>query len=384
MTRRQFRGAEVFATELADVLARRGHDVWVVGIQPPPDPALTPSRATAVDVSLPAAGALSIRALVRLVRILRRLRPDVVQANGGITLKYASLAARLPGRRWPLVYRNISVASGWVRGGLHRLWVRWLLRPVSRVASVSEQSREDFIATYGFPPARIETVYRGIPLPREVDRDRGRARLRRLLGIDAAATVIATAGNLSVEKNPIGLLRAISPVLRSRPSCHLVVFGDGVLRPELEREVARHGLGGRVHLTGTRTDLAELVGGSDLFVLFSRIEGIPGAALEAAAQEVPVVCTNVGGVPEAFEDGVSARLVPSGDEPGLTAAVERLLDDPAERRRLGRAGRASVQSRFDLERSGSRFEAIYRSVLPEAQPGRIGRRGADASRGVGR
>ena len=122
VTRRQHRGAEVFAAQLSDGLARRGHDVTLVGLYPAPVHPVTPVAARSHDLGGRSDRPLSYDLVVKLNELIDRLNPDVVQANGSSTLKYASLAKTVSRGRWPLVYRNIGIASDWLRCPGHQWW----------------------------------------------------------------------------------------------------------------------------------------------------------------------------------------------------------------------------------------------------------------------
>ena len=118
----------------------------------------------------------------------------------------------------------------------------------------------------------------------------------------------------------------------------------------------------RRNVQRTLEQRAELMAAADLLVLSSRVEGIPGVLLEAAARGVPAVSTHVGAVSEALSDGRTGLLVPPGDPAALGAAIGRLLDDPDERRALGAAARERVRRDFDLERITDRFFDLYREL----------------------
>ena len=165
VARRQRRGAEVFAALLSDGLTIKGHEVELVGLYPPPCDELTPAVARTHDLSGRPDRRLSYALISELRNLIRKMCPDVVQANGSATLRYASLVKLLSRGRWALVYRNISFASHWVRSPAHRLWGRWLVRNVGHVAAVSSKSGEDFRRTYGVPQSRISVIPRGVQVP---------------------------------------------------------------------------------------------------------------------------------------------------------------------------------------------------------------------------
>src|SRR5205823_2245703 len=115
------------------------------------------------------------------------------------------------------------------------------------------------------------------------------------------------------------LVEAAAGALRGDPAAGVVLFGEGVLRSDLERRVRELGLAGRFVMPGFRTDLDTLFPAADVVALPSFTEGLPNVALEAGAAGVPVVATAVGGTPEVVADGETGFLVPPG-EPGPFAA----------------------------------------------------------------
>ncbi|HEV2124500.1 MAG TPA: glycosyltransferase family 4 protein [Chloroflexota bacterium] len=368
VTRRQHRGAEVFATQLSDALVSRGHEVVVVGLYPPPAQPLEPGEASTYDVQGGSAGRWpSPSRIADLTRYIRAAAPDIVQANGSDTLKYSSLVKRLSPRRWPLVYRNISLASYWLRYPGQRQWVKWLLRSVEHVASVSEESRADFRRTYDVPAERISTIPIGVPIP-QTNGTQPRERLRALANLPEDARIVAHIGSFSPEKNHLWLIEAFAEILREISGTHLLLFGGGPLRPAVEAAIAEKNLGRHVHLLGKRPDVAELVGGADLFVLPSKIEGIPGVILEAAAQGVPAVATAVGGIGEAVRDGTTGVLTPPEDRAAFVSAVVELLGDPQRCRRMGTAAREFMLERYDLDQIVTAFERLYLTLTGASLP----------------
>ncbi|PSP77009.1 glycosyltransferase family 1 protein [Halobacteriales archaeon QS_1_68_20] len=138
----------------------------------------------------------------------------------------------------------------------------------------------------------------------------------------------------------------------------VLIAGDGPLREDLERDVAARGLDDTVHLLGYRDDIPSVMAGSDLLVLPSFREGTPFVIVEAMASGLPVVATDVAGIPELVEDGTTGYLVPPGDDAELAANVADLLDDDERRRTFGRNG-SDRADHFRTERMVDDYRAIY-------------------------
>jgi glycosyltransferase involved in cell wall biosynthesis len=141
--------------------------------------------------------------------------------------------------------------------------------------------------------------------------------------------------------------------------------GDGPLRPELEALVAREELQEGVRFARERTDVAEVLAASEVFVLPSDAEGIPLSLIEAMAAAKPVVATRVPGNVDVIRDPAFGALVPPRDPDALAMAIESLLSDPERARKLGSAGQAHVRSEFDIRATLARLERIYDEVLEE-------------------
>jgi glycosyltransferase involved in cell wall biosynthesis len=151
-------------------------------------------------------------------------------------------------------------------------------------------------------------------------------------------------------------------ILRALPNANLAVAGDGVLRDEIERQISDLGVGGPVHLLGSIDNVAGLLGACDVYVQPGWSESFPYSILEAMSLGRPIVATDVGGVGEAIEDGVTGRLVPPHDEGRLAGAVLEMISDPARARRLGDAARARMLDRFTFGRMVDETLAVYREV----------------------
>jgi glycosyltransferase involved in cell wall biosynthesis len=369
VTRRQLRGAEVFAAQLSAGLAALGCEVVLAGLYAPGEPPLAAAGVELLDLGGRPRRCLSPGLVRRLRRLVAARRPDLVQANGSDTLKYAVLALRGARPRPPLVYRSISIQSLWLRGALHRRWNRWLLHQVDHVAAVSRGAADDLVATHGLAPGRVSVLPLGTPAGPPPDPAAARARLADAAGLDPAGPLLVHVGSFTPEKDHALLLAAFREVRHRLPAARLVLLGDGPLRPEVERRAAAGsaagdtgGAGPAVRFLGARPDAAELAGGADLLVLSSRIEGTPGVVLEAAARGVPAVATAVGGLPEVVEHGRTGLLTAPGDAAELAGALLELLAAPERRRAMGRSARERVLERHDLGRVTRSFLELYRRL----------------------
>lgn len=355
VTKRQYRGAEVFAALLSTGLAARGHTVHFVGLYETPATELRAKGCHNTDLGGDAGARFSPKLLRSLVAYYDDFRPDVIQANGSDNLKYGvALKLLRPSAR--LVYRNISIISQWIRNGLQLRLQRWMFGRVDYVTSVSDESRRDFVRTLQYPEARIATVRRGIDTDAALDAAAERNRLK----VDYP--VVALVGKLSREKNHTFLLECCARLRDRLPELRCWFIGDGPQRDELEAEVRERGLDDRVRFWGVQSDVAPYLAAADALVIVSTVEGIPGVILEGAIQGTPTVAVDVGGVSEVLIDGETGLLIPDHDVDRYSEALARILSDDELRGRLGARARETVRRDYSIDRAVSTFEDIYRQL----------------------
>jgi glycosyltransferase involved in cell wall biosynthesis len=210
-------------------------------------------------------------------------------------------------------------------------------------------------------PERMRVIPVSVDGRSVVQTPQTRARARQLLGIPEQAELIGTVGRIDSQKAPHHFVEAMA--LMRRPDVHAVWIGDGPLRSQTESLIRRRGLGGRVHLVGERSDVADLLPGLDVFVMTSLYEGLPCAIVEAMRCGLPVVASAVNGVPELVVPGQTGLLVPPARPAAVAAAVGHLLDHPDVRGQMAHQGRLAVAGRFLAADAGLALGALYEEVL---------------------
>jgi sugar transferase (PEP-CTERM/EpsH1 system associated) len=299
-------------------------------------------------------------ALLRLVRLLRRLRPLIVHSRNWPAID-AIPAARVA--RVPLVVhgehgREVADPEG---RNPRRKRIRRALAPlVHHFVTVSADLRRWLIEDVRVPAAKVSAIHNGVDLSRFGRAGRLESRLR--LDLPAEAAIVGTVGRLDPVKDQAGLIRAFAKVRSAHPEALLVVVGDGPCRAELENVAAASGQGEHVRLLGNRDDIPAVMSALDVFVLPSIAEGISNTILEAMASGLPVVATRVGGNPELVEDGIGGALVPRQDPSALAAAIAAYVADPELRRRHGLASRQRATGHFSLERMAEAYANLYTNL----------------------
>lgn len=306
-----------------------------------------------------------LRAFSALVRLFRRVRPDVVHTHTAKAGAVGRLAARMAGVPRVVHTFHGHVFDGYFGRGGSRAAVRVersLAKKTDRVVAVSEEVGRDLVDRYGVVPReKLVVIPVGVPLDDYLACDRLRGSLRRELSLPAETSLVAMIGRLVPIKDGTLALDAWRLVRREIADAMLVVVGDG----EEGAALRTRGDKGVVFL-GWRRDVPAIWADADLALLSSRNEGTPVSLIEAAASGVPAVATNVGGVPSVVEDGVTGTLVASGDAAALASAVVALLRDAPRRRAMGAAARARAVERFGAARMLAELRALYTGLVESA------------------
>lgn len=305
------------------------------------------------DVTMPGlAGFLSGAA--RVSRILRRGGFDVLNTHSRQDTILAAAAGRIAGT--PLIVRTRHLAKP--PGSLLSY-----TRLPHRVIAISEHVRALLLAR-GVAPHKVATVMTAINLPKRV----ASSGLRAELGLPADAIIIGSVGHMRAQKGHAELIAATVPLLDACPRLHLVIAGHGEpLLTDLRKQVEAAGLAGRIHLLGQRGDIVDLLCAFDVFALATQIEALGTSFIEAAACGLPLVGTRVGGVPEIVKDGVNGFLVDLHSQDQLRNALQRLIEDPVLRQRMGSAAQSQITSdqRFSVAFMARATETAYRAWLQE-------------------
>jgi glycosyltransferase involved in cell wall biosynthesis len=247
---------------------------------------------------------------------------------------------------------------------LYILLERATQRFTARLIVVSPRDAEKGLSDGIVTPAKYVTIRSGIELARFRQPSRPREAVRAELGIPQDAPVVGTVTRLSLQKAPLDFVNAAAHVAARWPDVHFVVVGDGLLRAEVEARVAALELADRVHLTGLRRDVPDLMHSFDLFALTSLWEGLPRVLPQAMAANLPIVATAVDGNAEAVTDGVNGFLTPPGDPQAMAAAWLRLLDDPSLARRMGKAGQVRAEE-FGARKMVRDIAVLYEALLED-------------------
>ncbi len=340
---------------------RRGDECEVVSFRPAE---IAGARVHYVDGGESLGKARYLLHARRVKALIESLSPDLVHA---LHLTSYGFLAALSGAR-PLVVSvwGTDILEAPSLTPFHRWLTRYALAQAEAITATGLHLAVE--TTRHAPRSRPVTV-----VPYGVDLERFSPVERRAAG---DAVVAGCVTRLSPEKGVRYLIEAFA-LLRERYGDRLRLriagddTGDGRERRRTEEQVAGAGLDGSVELLGwvDHASLPAFLQDVDIYVQPSLFEGFGVAAAEAAAMELPIVASNVHGLPDVVRHGRSGYLVPPRDAAALAAAVARLVDDPPLRTALGKAGRELVAAQYDWQANAAQMERVYSLALKGRQAG---------------
>ncbi len=306
-----------------------------------------------------------IKAVIRLTKLMKKQKIDIVHCHGFDSAYYGVLAAKLAripvcivtmhGRYWSEKKRRILVSKVTVK-------------LADTVIAISNDLRKMLLRTLKLPDEKVITIYNGIGLRKFGIEENGRQK-KRELGIGFNVPVIGIIANLRVVKGHIYFLKAASKVLKIFPDAKFILVGSGKLRKDLENLTRQLGIAKNILFLGQRRDIPSILNMLDVFALSSLSEEISLAILEAMAMRKPVVATNVGGNPEIITNSINGLLVPSKDEDALAQAIIKLLQNKELAMKIAQAAYETVREKFSLEVMMKKTENLYKELISKKLKG---------------
>jgi N-acetyl-alpha-D-glucosaminyl L-malate synthase BshA len=365
-------GSGVVATELGKVLARRGHEVHVISTD-------TPFRLGEYQVGLSFHQVVTptyplfrepqylLSLANKIVQVARDFRLDVVHAHYAVPHAAAAFMAQqviaaTDRRAAPRVITTLHGTDITLVGSdpSYSEIVAFSIERSDAVTAVSESLRASTVSQLGVKrEIRVIPNFLDCAIYRRVDAS---ALRRRFTGDDPQARIVTHVSNF----RPVKRIDAVVDVfdrIRRRVPARLLLVGDGPELATAYRVARQRNVSGLVHAVGAQEEVIPVLSASDVFLLPSAQESFGLAALEAMACEVPVVASNVGGLPEVIEDGVSGFLHPPEAHGAMAESAVALLTDPRLHRQVAEAARHRVVARFCAEHVVPSYEACYDAVL---------------------
>lgn len=314
-----------------------------------------------VELGLMRRGTGRSEAVRALAELMRRERIDLLHTH----LYHANFIGRLAARRagLPCV---VSIHNTYTRPKWHRRLINWWLarRHTGAIIAGSGEIRRDILRYDHVRPELVEVIPNAVDLSRS-ESALTRQAARERLGLRAGAYVLGTVGRLEEQKGHRFLLDALDRLRGQGLDAVLLLVGGGREEAALREQAGRLGLADHVQFLGMRDDLGDLFRAMDLFVMPSLWEGLSLAMLSAMAAGLPVVATEVGGVPEVLGDDERGFVLPAGDAAALAQRISWCHVHPGEAARVGATGAAHVRERYSdaalVRRVAAVYERVYRA-----------------------
>lgn len=304
-------------------------------------------------------------ALWNLIRLLKSERPEIVHTHTSKAGVLGRLAAWFAGV--PLIVHTPHGHVFYGHFGPTRSWVflqieRGLAWITGWMIGLTAAERAEHLERGVGRRARFAVIPSGI----DVDRFRKARVTGKVIpawfGCPSSATVVGSIGWLTDVKGHRVLVDAVAALKKEYPELHLVIVGSGDQRDAVSSQAERAGIRDVLHLIGHRDEVDACLAGMDCFVLPSLNEGMGRALIEAMAAGLPVIASQVGGIPALIQDGRNGLLVPAGDSRALAEALRRVLSHPQWAGELGINAMRSIGTDYGVEAMVQAVEAIYREA----------------------
>lgn len=299
----------------------------------------------------------------KMQRVFRAFRPEIVHTHMQV-LRYAfpSMLLHKPRLMLHTVHNLAEHELEWRGRALQRVAYRCGVKPIGVAHEVARSVERLYNRS-------CQVIWNCVPTKLYRHPQIGRADWRAQNGFGQDDVLFVCVARLAPQKNHLLLLHAFARGPAADERARLLLVGAGPLLPRLQAEAKRLGLADKVRFLGSRTDIPDLLGAMDVFVLSSDWEGAPVALMEAMAAGLPVIATAVGGVPESFQDQKEGFLLRPGDASGITDAMMLLLRSGDARRSMGVAASARAQEKFDVAKMVRAYEDLYeRALVPDCLP----------------
>ena len=308
----------------------------------------------------------SLRSIINLYRIVKNERPDIVHSHGttenivmGVigNLLNIPIVATYHTNPFDKYKYETSIRKKIKRYVYELFYIDFLTKIVSQnfayITVISQELKKGFVQR-GYKESKIKVIYFGVDV-----RDNDiKFKLKR-----RGETNIVFVGRVSAEKGCDCLLRACKRITDQGKSFKLTLVGDGDIKCFSDMAVEL-GIDGRVLFTGFRREVSGFLKESEIFVLPSRGEGLPMSILDAMAYGMPVIASNVGGIPEAIQEGENGYLVPAGDELSLADMIGKMIDEGREGRYImGLRNKKKVLKLFSSKKMVNSYLDIYKKVI---------------------
>ena len=301
----------------------------------------------------------------KVYKIIRRLSPDIVHTHTAKAGLVGRVAARLAGV--PVILHTFHGNN--FRGYFGKLMSlvsinleRALARISTRIIAISDQQRDELLSFNICQAEKLRVIHLGFEFGKIIHDDSHQGMFKAALGIPVETKLVGFVGRLTAIKNPFSFIDIARRVLKERDDVIFAFVGDGELSESLKAEVRLLGLEAKIIFTGFIKDLRPLYADMDALLLCSLNEGTPVAIIEAMANRVPVLASQVGGVPNLIKDGQSGWLFAHQDKDGFASCLMKVLEDPELCDRITAQAWQDISDRYSAQRLKAELEQLFQEL----------------------
>jgi glycosyltransferase involved in cell wall biosynthesis len=304
-------------------------------------------------------GGLSFASVKKLVRELKKEKFSIIHSHGLFPSVWARVAAIFAGIPVRIDHCHSTYYGLCLKD---RIKLRLLSFYTTAIVTVSQAAQKSLIYI-GIPRHKIKVIYNGID-DIALDKAGVREKVRAALGLAGDDFVIACLGRLVAMKGQRYLIEALIEVRKRHVRCKCLIIGDGPERERLQNQVKKLGLDGVVYFLGLRRDIPDLLSAAELLIVPSVLrEGLPLVLIEAEAMSLPILATDIGGIPEVVERGGNGFVVEPGNAGALAGKILYLIEHPEQLRSMARRSREIWESKFTKAEMMGNIEQFYREML---------------------
>ncbi len=361
------RGSQVFFEELGESLLEKGIDVKKVYLYKYQSDVKI--HLNAQDVLLDGEQkhlcekfpTVQPKLLAQLVKVVNLFKPDVILLNGSRTLKYAAFAKPFFKQKTKLIYRIIDSVVFWNPSSIKQFYYKnIILKNIDAAIGVSQSSLNDVIKLYKF--TKLNTVIHRCFNSSKINLDDTEL-LNKLNKERQDKIIILFLGNLTKQKRPERFVETIKLLESKYDNCFGWIVGDGVLRDDIETKVNEQEIAHRIVFWGYQKNVFPFIANTDILLLTSDTEGLPGVTLEAGYFNVPTVCPNVGGVKEFIENDSYGLVLDNSKPESFASSISMLIDEPDLRKIIGENAKRKVIEAFDMEVISKKYIDFMQKVI---------------------
>jgi glycosyltransferase involved in cell wall biosynthesis len=349
------RGAQVFVHDLSVSLMASGWDVKKVYLYQYPntgkldlntDDVCLGGNSNHLFEKIPT---IHPKLLLNLIKIVKEFKPTWILLNGSRTLKYGAWLKLMLKNSPILVYRVIDSAVYWNKRSFTQLYYKnWIIPSMDAAVGASAKSVHEMVSFYGFKGQNK-------PIPRAINAAHfegfsSKSTCRAQLSLENDDFVLLFLGNLTVQKRPDRFVQIISLLQPIIPNLKAIMVGDGPLRHSTEEQIKSLSLTEVISCKGYQSDVRPFIGSSDVLVLTSDTEGMPGVVLEAAGMGIPSVSAQVGGVKEFIDDMETGITVKADAVDDYIKQILFLYNNPEKLKSIGASAKEKLVKNYGLDK----------------------------------